>query len=553
MNEPRIRRRGNSGARAAIRAGAGCILALSFPAAGAVPNNADAAQLHKVDSLRDNVPLGKPDGSGVVVGVFESEGGPYTAHPAFQQRVTQRDNWVEPNHHGTHVAGTVGAAPAGMQAAEGMAPGVTIHSYEINEDYWQEMAAVDPLMSVSVHSYNARAGWTLDEKGKSCADAEGEPPLRTGRPCWAWEGRPRQVEDELFGAYTDDSRRMDQIAFDQPHRTMVVSAGNDRDDNPGGPNWDDWHLHRGVWTKGVHKSDSTKGGFDTIGGSESSAKNVITVGSLDDAPPPIDRTNLRISDFSGFGPTNDGRVKPDVVANGRELLSLSMEQTPQGIVTPTFDRDWGTSMAAPVVAGIAALLNEVSQKTRQRPLFSDEMKAVLVHTAVNTRPGPSFRTGWGAVDALAAGKVAGGQPEAPLLMRQRLPGGSSDLRLRARAGTEVKVTLVWIDTPGRPVAGLNPPDQMLVDDLDLLLLDPRGRRHFPWSADRTPTGEKVEGCFEPTGSGRPCPANRKDNVEQVQVPPNQVRDGVWTVRVSRYRGAADKPYALVLSGLEPVR
>jgi subtilisin family serine protease len=102
--------------------------------------------------------------------------------------------------------------------------------------------------------------------------------------------------------------------------------------------------------------------------------------------------------FSSWGPTDDGRIKPDLVANGQAVFSSE-----EG-----FDSDYGvqsgTSMAAPNVTGTAALLLE-----HYRDLHDDEdptsatLKGVLIHTASDAgNVGPDYRHGWGLVNAAEA-------------------------------------------------------------------------------------------------------------------------------------------------------
>ena len=136
---------------------------------------------------------------------------------------------------------------------------------------------------------------------------------------------------------------------------------------------------------------------------------VITVGCLDDngTPAPGDDT---LCSISSRGRTEDGFAKPDVVAPGRKIvgalaaghekLQVALAQQYNDRVTPDGQhiRLSGTSMAAPVVSGIVALLLE-----RFPSLTPDQVKSVLTSSA-HTYSGQTDNAG--AIDALAALRAA---------------------------------------------------------------------------------------------------------------------------------------------------
>ena len=80
------------------------------------------------------------------------------------------------------------------------------------------------------------------------------------------------------------------------------------------------------------------------------AKNALTVGNVSD------NGYLAVGDIangSSRGPTGDGRMKPNVVAPGHMVTSAKADTT-----TNKYKDDFGTSMAAPHVTGLAATLME---------------------------------------------------------------------------------------------------------------------------------------------------------------------------------------------------
>jgi serine protease AprX len=130
---------------------------------------------------------------------------------------------------------------------------------------------------------------------------------------------------------------------------------------------------------------------------------VITVGAFDDNLTTTTSDDV-IPDWTSRGPTSfDGLVKPDVVASGRRVVSLRVigsyldNLLPDRVTATNYFRLSGTSMATPVVSGIAALL--IAQN---RYLTPNQVKYILKSTA-HPMPGvPTTTQGSGQVDALAA-------------------------------------------------------------------------------------------------------------------------------------------------------
>ena len=122
---------------------------------------------------------------------------------------------------------------------------------------------------------------------------------------------------------------------------------------------------------------------------------VITVGATD--------ASGRIASFSGSGPTRDDRIKPDVVAPGVDIISI----VPTGIKRPSpvdyyYSRESGTSLSAPVAAGLAALLLQADGN-----LSAAGVKAAMTQGAkkLDSTLGESyeeFYQGAGMLDALSS-------------------------------------------------------------------------------------------------------------------------------------------------------
>lgn len=148
-----------------------------------------------------------------------------------------------------------------------------------------------------------------------------------------------------------------------PYYLPFVCAGNQRDDPApaAGTTWTTYSTGGSyTYVSGQHPpSDGAyKLGYDTMDQTKS-CKNLMVVGAVNDAVSSGSRNPAAgsISTFSSTGPTDDGRIKPDVVGNGVNLLSpISSSDTANASYS-------GTSMSTPNVAGSAMLLVDSSQAT----------------------------------------------------------------------------------------------------------------------------------------------------------------------------------------------
>lgn len=487
-------------------------------------------------------------GAGVTVGVWDG-GSARASHREFAtgsaSRITVKDGAASIDH-ATHVSGTI-AATGVDSSAKGMAPAALVDSYDWNSDKTEmtARAATAPnqpgMLYLSNHSYGYIAGWNYLGGAGS--------PARL----WEWngDGTGATAADYDFGRYNTYARDSDALAVSAPYYLQVRSAGNDRIDNPsagqavalspGGATvvGYDPTLH----PKG---DGSYLGGYGTIS-FDALAKNILTVGSVGDAVSGGARSlsGAYMSSYADWGPTDDGRIKPDLVANGEGLYSsLNGGDASYGVYS-------GTSMASPSATGTAALL--IEDYARLFPggaMRSSTLKGLLIHTADDLgNPGPDYRHGWGLINAQAADDLLRDHLASPL--KRRLTEGVINT---ANLGVSfdvvwdgvgpLRATLCWTDPAGTATTTNDLRGARLVNNLDLRVVGPGGVVYSPYVMPFVGAWTQASADL-PATTGQ----NNTDNVEQVYVaaPP---APGVYRVTVSLTGtlSGAEQRYSLLLSG-----
>jgi len=445
-------------------------------------------------------------GKDIRIGIWDG-GGVRLDHIEFENRVTQRDTVLQVLNHSTHVAGTLIAA-GHFDIVRGMAYEAILDARDWNNDAAEMALAAATGLTLSNHSYGQPAGWVRNVLGDGL---------------WGWMGAPDvdAGEDFKFGFYGEQAHDWDAIVAAAPDYLIVKSAGNEREDS-GARVGEPYYLFTTKWelTTVPRMNDGGVSGFDTITDSGVS-KNVLTVGAVGDLPWGY-RTadDVKMTGFSGWGPTDDGRIKPDLVSNGVQLMST------MAWASDAYGTSTGTSMAAPTVTGSAALLTELYRRTHGNSYPSASLlKGVLIHTAreAGDAPGPDYRFGWGMIDVASA---------AAFLNASTIPGGTARIEEETLSGTgsrsfsfslepgdEIRATLTWTDPAadaGTPA--LDSPISRLIHDLDLSVTGPDGEL-LPWVLDPS----------SPTSAANHA-INHRDNVEQVAG--RAVTGGTYTATVS---------------------
>ena len=437
------------------------------------------------------------DGFGVTAYVWDA-GSIRSTHQDFDTRVSNKDaagiNW-----HSTHVAGTImgsGINPS----AKGMAFAASLKSHDWNyDDAEMAMEAADGML-VSNHSYSYYRGWS----GST----------------WLGDTTVSKLEDYKFGFYDEVSQSWDEIAFDAPYYLIVKSSGNERDDIG----------------DGTYPPD---GQYDCIG-QLGIAKNILTVGAINDISAGYSQpSDVVMSGFSSWGPADDGRIKPDIVANGVGLYSSS--QTTDS----TYRYLTGTSMSAPSVTGSVALLIQQYENIfgSGNKMKASTMKALIINTAdeAGDADGPDYEFGWGLMNTEnAALKIA--EDVATDVIYEGVLDESETFKhyITTTTSTPLRVTLVWTDPPGNiPEASVDPADTILVNNLNLSLRDTNSSTiYYPWKLDKdNPSDIAVKGI------------NGVDNVEQVDIS-DPVLGHVFEIEISHTGDLlyGRQAFSLVLDG-----
>jgi hypothetical protein len=449
-------------------------------------------------------------GSGVRVGVFDTGTAP---HPDFGTRLLRAQ--ADGNGHGTHVSGIIGAdgsssvlnCPTDYGTCtpfqlRGMAPQVRIAPYGGWNAATMNEAVNTHGIEISNHSY-----------APTC------------------------------GPYTSDSQTVDNLVRGDLHdgataipAHLVVGTSANQGDGA--------QYCRQV---AANPATGPRGYYSVL----NPAKNALILGAVDR------NSNYALSGFSSRGPTWDGRLKPEVVANG---CMYSTDHASSGYVPMC-----GTSMAAPATVGVLALVTQQFHSTfptAGRPAPST-LRALLIQTATDLahfpgqpgfaeygwndpdtgqpvifHPGPDWSTGYGVIHAQRA--------VAAVRARNILEGTVSpadlfdEYTLNLPAGRhELKVTLTWDDEAGDPTKAITA--TQLVNDLDLTLRAPGGATYQPWVLPALPRGADLpSGAADPiTRATDVLPAvrgvDRLNNVEQVGVTSTTgLAAGAWVIRVEAH-------------------
>ena len=463
------------------------------------------------------------------IGVWD-ESSPRLTHVEFAGRLVLKDNSSKTVDHASHVTGIImnkGINPL----SKGMAYGIKgAYAYDWNSDVSEMAAAAANGLLISNHSYGTVCGWDYN----------------TDSSRWEYNGKWNEKEDFRFGQYNSTAQIYDSIAYNAPYYLIVKSAGNSRSSNGpavGQPYWR--RDENGKLYNAGNRPDSlsSNNSYESLP-TDANAKNVLTVGAI----AAISAGYLKSSDpvmtsFSSWGPTDDGRIKPDVVANGLQVYSS----------TSTNDSSYaylnGTSMAAPGASGSLLLLQELSQKLSPRKFVkAATLKALAIHTAneAGTTMGPDYKFGWGVLNSLEAANVLSNSltsknsmNSVDLVYENILQNGETNTFTVVASGSKpLKATIVWADVKAPTSSILNDTTRRLINDLDLVIK--KGTTsYFPWTLNRAiPENAAVRGI------------NSIDNVEKVEIDTTLVGN-TYTISINHKRTLerGQQPYSLIISGV----
>ena len=439
------------------------------------------------------------DGTGIRVGIWD-EARVRSTHQELAGRVTIMDstNSLTNSVHATHVAGIVGASGVDTNA-KGMAPKVSINSYNWTDDYIEmtqagaALAADSSKIPLSNHSYGYEA--TVNE----------------------------------MGVYNSEPKNTDALATSLPYYLIFWAAGNDQ------------------------RILSSLGGYQSIT-YDALSKNVMTVGAVQDAVSGSLRSlsNATMTSFSSWGPCDDGRIKPDVVANGWNVYSCS------SIGDTSYFSDSGTSMAAPSAMGSAALLEQLyAREFSGERMRASTLKGLMIHTADDLgNAGPDYQYGWGLINVKVAADVILSHKadlSRPKLIEGTLSRTTSGVKTYTNNYTfvwdgvsPIRATLAWTDPAGLTQAMTDSRTANLVRNLDLKIVSPDGTTNLPYVMPFVGTWTQASMSL-PAIRGK----NNVDNVEQVYL--ESPTAGRYTVSVALdgtlSRGVS-QAYSLIITGGE---
>lgn len=275
------------------------------------------------------------------------------------------------------------------------------------------------------------------------------------------------ISAESIGYYGSISKTIDEILNVYPYYTMILSAGNDGDES---------YVSSGQPIEGIDLMVDYN-----------VSKNSISVGSINNQNFPWAETTL--SNFSSGGPTDDGRIKPEIMSLGEGYSVAGWDEDNPEVKDSYFIVN-GTSFASPSLTGGSALLQQHYSSIHESYMLSSTLKALLCHSADDILKwgnselnyiGPDSRTGYGVVNLKSAAEIITNSETNPLTIHEfELSNGETYEVLYSSNGNKKFITTIaWND----PYAEINQ-EKDLVNDIDLRISN-NDSTFFPWVLDST--------------------------------------------------------------------
>lgn len=403
-------------------------------------------------------------GQGVTVGVWDG-GKVRDTHQELTGRITLGDSETDLSSHGTHVTGTIMASGvvASRKGFAYQASGIT-HYWDNDINEMITFAANGHL--VSNHSYGNIAS---------------------------------NLQTYYFGNYNSQSIEVDNVMNAFPYYQVVKSAGNDRNNTS-------------------LLQVNLKDGYDLLSG-VSTAKNVLTVAAVEQVTVYNAPEDVIMSTFSNYGPTDDGRIKPEIAAKGVNIFSTN--STSNTAYTPLS----GTSMAAPAITGLIALLQKhYNNLNPSNYMKAASVRALLCQSAreAGLNPGPDYEFGFGLADGYNAANVITNKGTTSIFDELNLPNTTTFTKTFSINSTQdINVIIAWNDPTGNSNV-INDEDNRtprLKNNLDLKVIKD-GTTYYPWKLDPD----------LPTEAATNNSDNDVDNIEKVQI--FNAGAGTYTIQVS---------------------